>query len=57
MAPAGLKNFFLYAGNTALAHKPAYLVGISASRGGSYPIAELRMSSYKNSYLCYIPNS
>ena len=24
--------------------------------GGSYPIAELRMSSYKNSHVCYIPN-
>ena len=24
--------------------------------GGSYPIAELRMSSYKNTRLCYIPD-
>jgi predicted RNase H-like nuclease (RuvC/YqgF family) len=23
--------------------------------GGAYPIAELRMSSYKNSRVCYIP--
>lgn len=23
--------------------------------GGAYPIAELRMSSYKNTHVCYIP--
>ncbi|MEJ2181187.1 MAG: NADPH-dependent oxidoreductase, partial [Gammaproteobacteria bacterium] len=23
--------------------------------GGAYPVAELRMSSYKNSRICYIP--
>ena len=39
-----------------LVHKPALLIGVSATRGGSYPIAELRMSSYKNTYLVYIPN-
>lgn len=55
MAPAALKNLFLLAGNTAMANKPALLVGVSASRGGSYPIAELRMSSYKNTFVCYIP--
>ncbi|HIJ11448.1 TPA: NAD(P)H-dependent oxidoreductase [Candidatus Woesearchaeota archaeon] len=54
MVPAGLKNFFLYCGKT-VAHKPALIVAISASRGGAYPIAELRMSSYKNIYLNYIP--
>lgn len=55
MAPAGLKNFFLLCGKGELAHKPAYLIGVSASEGGAYPIAELRMSSYKNTRLCYIP--
>ena len=56
MATAILKNFFLYfSGGGVLAHKPALLVGVSAARGGAYPIAELRMSSYKNSHLCYIP--
>lgn len=30
-------------------------MSVSASRGGRYPIAELRMSSYKNTQLVYIP--
>lgn len=55
MAPAGLKNFFLLWGNAEVAHKPALLVGVSASSGGAYPIAELRMSSYKNNRICYLP--
>lgn len=56
MVPAGLKNFFLLCSRGELAHKPALIVGVSASTGGAYPIAELRMSSYKNTYLCYIPD-
>lgn len=53
--PAGLKNFFLIFGKNELGHKPAKIVGISSADGGAYPVAELRMSSYKNSRLCYIP--
>ena len=56
MVPAGLKNFFLLCGADHLAHKPGLIVGVSASLGGSYPIAELRTSSYKNTRLCYIPD-
>lgn len=55
MVPAGLKNFFLLASDT-LSHKPAMIVGVSASRGGRYPIAELRMSSYKNTKIVYVPD-
>ena len=55
MAAAGLKNFFLCFGRLQLAHKPAMLVGVSSADGGAYPIAELRMSSYKNSRICYMP--
>jgi NAD(P)H-dependent FMN reductase len=55
MAPAGLKNFFLMWGNGELAHKPALLVTVSSADGGSYPIAELRMSSYKNNRIVYLP--
>ena len=55
MAPAGLKNFFLCFGRNQLAHKPALLVGVSSADGGAYPLAELRMSSYKNSRICYMP--
>ena len=53
--PAGLKNFFLLWGAGELAHKPALIVAISSSDGGAYPVAELRMSSYKNNRICYIP--
>jgi len=53
--PAGLKNFFLLFGKNELGHKPAMIVSVSSGDGGAYPIAELRMSSYKNSRLCYIP--
>jgi NAD(P)H-dependent FMN reductase len=56
MVPAALKNFFLLCNKGELAHKPALIVAVSASRGGAYPIAELRMSSYKNTYVCYIPD-
>ncbi len=54
-APAGLKNFFLLFSALQLGHKPALLVGVSSGPGGAYPIAELRMSSYKNNRICYIP--
>ena len=53
--PAGLKNFFLMWGKAELAHKPALIVTVSSADGGAYPVAELRMSSYKNNRLCYIP--
>lgn len=53
--PAGLKNFFLLFGKNELADKPALIVAVSSGIGGSYPVAELRMSSYKNSRICYIP--
>ena len=53
--PAGLKNFFLLFGKAELGHKPALIVSVSSGAGGSYPVAELRMSSYKNSRICYIP--
>jgi NAD(P)H-dependent FMN reductase len=55
MVPAALKNFFLLASDGCLYHKPALIVGVSASRNGAYPVAELRMSSYKNTHLHYIP--
>lgn len=55
MVPSGLKNFFLMWGKGELAHKPALLCTVSSGDGGAYPIAELRMSSYKNNRICYIP--
>lgn len=53
--PAGLKNFFLMWGKGELAHKPALITTVSNGDGGAYPVAELRMSSYKNNRICYIP--
>ena len=53
--PSGLKNFFLMWGKGVLAHKPALIVTVSSADGGAYPGAELRMSSYKNKRICYIP--
>lgn len=57
MVPAGLKNFFLVMpGSQVLAHKAALIIGVSGGAGGgAYPVAELRMSSYKNSRICYLP--
>ncbi|MCW8963640.1 MAG: NAD(P)H-dependent oxidoreductase [Gammaproteobacteria bacterium] len=53
--PAGLKNFFLMFSRFELGHKPAFIIAVSSATGGAYPVAELRMSSYKNNRLCYIP--
>ncbi|HBX54035.1 NADPH-dependent FMN reductase [Pseudomonas sp. UBA2684] len=55
MACPAIKNFFIYASKTELAHKPGLLVGVSSGIGGAYPISELRASSYKNCRLCYVP--
>lgn len=55
MVPPAMKNLFVICAHE-FAHKPALLVTVSAGMGGSYPIAELRMSSYKNSRICYIPD-
>lgn len=53
--PAGLKNLLLLLGRDELAHKPGMIVAVSSADGGAYPVAELRMSSYKNNRLCWIP--
>lgn len=56
MVPPALKNFLLLCSSDEVGHKPALLVSVSSGIGGSYPIAELRMSSYKNNRLVYIPD-
>jgi NAD(P)H-dependent FMN reductase len=53
--PAGLKNFFLIVSKQEVGHKPALIVTVSSADGGAYPVAELRMSSYKNNRILYIP--
>jgi NAD(P)H-dependent FMN reductase len=55
IATAAVKNFFLLVSKQEVGHKPALLVSVSAGRGGAYPIAELRMSSYKNNRIAYLP--
>ena len=55
MASAAIKNLFLFCGGDLIAHKPALLVAVSAGQGGSYPIAEMRASSYKNAKHVYLP--
>ena len=55
MVPPALKNLLLFAGPKEVGHKPALIVAVSASRGGSYPVNELRTSGYKNSRLVYSP--
>lgn len=55
--PSGLKNLFLLFSRFEFGHKPALIVTVSSSTGGTYPVAELRMSSYKNNRLCYIPEN
>lgn len=55
MVPPGLKNFFLLCSTADVGHKPALIVSISSGVGGSYPVTELRISSYKNTRIVYIP--
>ena len=55
MATPGVKNFLLNCTAGEIGHKPGLIVTVSASRGGSYPVAELRMSGCKNNRLLWIP--
>jgi NAD(P)H-dependent FMN reductase len=55
MVPPGLKNFLLLCSPKEVGHKPALIVSVSSGIGGSYPVSELRTSSYKNNRLVYIP--
>jgi NAD(P)H-dependent FMN reductase len=55
MATPGVKNFLLNCTAAEIGHKPGLIVTVSATRGGSYPVAELRMSGTKNNRLCWIP--
>ncbi len=57
MATPVAKNFFLLCGNGEFAHKPGLIVSVSSGNGGAYPIAELRMSSYKNTHIMWIPEN
>ena len=57
MPPADLLNFFHFATTTGgLKYKPAMLVGVSDTMGGSYPVATLRQVVGKNSKLVILPD-
>lgn len=56
MVPPRLTNFLLICSGNEIGHKPALAVGVSASRGGSYPITQLRSYAYKNNHVCWIPD-
>jgi azobenzene reductase len=56
MASPLISNFLLIASPQEVGHKPGLLVAVSASRGGAYPIAQLRSFSSKNNYICWIPD-
>ena len=55
MVPAALKNLFLLYSSEVFAHKPALIASVSAGIGGTYPINEIRSTTYKNSRICYLP--
>lgn len=55
MCPPGVKNFLLLCSAREVGHKPCLLTAVSGSRGGSYPIVELRQSGYKNTRVLYLP--
>ncbi len=56
MASPLLKNLLLMCSGQDTAHKPVLLVAISGGISGVYPIAELRMNSFKNNKLVAIPD-
>jgi NAD(P)H-dependent FMN reductase len=56
MAPPALMNVFLLASRGEIAHKPALLVGVSATSGGAYPVAEMRAFGGKNTQVVYVPD-
>ncbi len=56
MVPPRLMNFLLLCSGKEVGHKPALAVTVSASRGGAYPVSELRSFGYKNNHMCWVPD-
>lgn len=56
MIPPALKNFFHLSTNGELKNKPGLIVSVSATINGVYPVTELRMNTYKNTFFCYLPH-
>ena len=55
MATPQAKNFFMISNAQLLGHKAGLIVSVSGGRGGAYPVAELRTSSYKNCRIAWMP--
>ena len=53
-ASPGLFSFMYYVGDH-LAHKPVLPVGVSAGRGGAYPLANLRQNGFKDPGYVMVP--
>lgn len=56
MIPPALKNFFHLAVRGEIKNKPGLIISVSSGPNGVYPITELRLNTYKNSFFCYIPH-
>lgn len=56
MMSHGLINMLHYAKNE-LAYKPVMLVGVSAGRGGTYPIDQMRLMGHKNRHYILSPEN
>jgi NAD(P)H-dependent FMN reductase len=54
-ATPAIMNALSLAGSP-LSHKPTMLVGVSASRGGSYPIAQMKAFGSKNNKTIFVPD-
>jgi len=55
MVTPKLKNLLLLCSSKIVAHKPALIATVSSGIGGSYSVAELRMTASKNNKMCFIP--
>jgi len=56
MAGPGWFNLMHYV-KKEMAHKPVMLVGVSSGRGGTYPLALMRMAGPKNSHFIVSPEN
>lgn len=56
MMSHGLVNMLQYVADE-LAHKPVMLAGVSAGRGGSYPLIQMRTMGYKNNHFVASPEN
>ncbi len=56
MATPQLKNLLLLCSGQELGHKPGLLISVSSGISGAYPIAELKMTAFKNNQMLVLPD-